>query len=792
MNIKRMGRWFLYFIGFLVLIIACLVLGLWWSMRASLPLLDGEASLARLKQPVRVERDNLGVPTVRGVERSDIARATGFLHAQERFFQMDLMRRTAAGELSELLGAGMLPHDRSMRIHRLRAVARRVVETTPSGDAQIMEAYVEGVNAGLEALRARPPEYLLLRSKPAPWLPEDSVLAALAMFVFLQDENGEQDAAMDLLRTVLPPAAFDFFVPIGTDWDAPLDGTVLPPPAIPTPEQFSFARLVSLAGGAAAHPSIRDDVVVGSNSWAVDGRLSKSGSALVANDMHLALRLPNTWYRMRLICQPTGQANPTVDVTGVSLPGTPAIIVGSNGSIAWAFTNSMLDTTDLVKLEVRKGQPDAYRTPDGWKPFEEYREVLKVRGGQDETLTVRSTIWGPVIAAQKDKVSYAVRWVAQLDGAVNFRLLDLERTRDVESALSLAPHSGIPIQNFVVGDRSGRIGWTVMGRLPRRHGDSGISPVSWADGTVGWDGWITPELYPRYEDPEDGLVWTANNRIAGSPDYMQAGPWVTDLGARARQIRDDLKRLKTADAKDMLAIQLDDRALFLARWQQLFLTVLSLPSSASRPDADELGTLVRNWGGRASVDSAGYRLVRGFRRQVLELVLEPITTRCRELDPQFYYPTPQAEQPVWTLLQAKPPHLLNPRFKTYEELLAAAVALLVEDLKKQGLAPREATWGERNELVVHHPLSLGLPALGRWLDIGPEQLPGDSYMPRVQSDAHGASERLAVSPGHEEQGIFHMPGGQSGHFLSPYYRAGHDAWARGSRRPSCRGPRCTS
>ncbi len=563
MNIKRVGRWLLYSVGLLIIVIGCLILGLWWSMRASLPLLDGEASLARLTRPVQVERDDLGVPTVRGADRSDIARATGFLHAQDRFFQMDLMRRTAAGELSELLGPGMLEHDRSMRLHRLRNVARQTMKTTRADEARILQAYVEGVNAGLNALGARPPEYLLLRSQPAPWLPEDSVLAALAMFVFLQDENGDEDAAMDLLKTVLPPPAFDFFVPMGTDWDAPVDGTVLPTAPIPSPEQFSFARLVSLAGGTAAPRSIRDDIVVGSNSWAVNCRLSKSGGALVANDMHLALRLPNTWYRMRLVCQPTGQASPTVDVTGVSLPGTPAIIVGSNRSIAWAFTNSMLDTTDLVKLEVRKGKPDAYRTPDGWKPFQEHREVLKIRGGQDKTLLVRSTIWGPVIAAQKDTVSYAVHWVAHLQGAVNFRLLELENIRNVESALSFAPESGIPVQNFVVGDRSGRIGWTVMGRLPRRQGDSGLSPVSWSDGAIAWDGWLAPELYPRYEDPDDGLVWTANNRIAGSPDYMQSGPWITDLGARARQIRDGLRQLKTADPQDMLAIQLDDRAIFL-------------------------------------------------------------------------------------------------------------------------------------------------------------------------------------------------------------------------------------
>jgi len=788
MNTKRIGKWLLYSVTFLVIIGVCLVLVLWFAMRASLPQFEGTASLAGLKQPVQVERDNLGVPTVKGVNRQDIARATGFLHGQERFFQMDLMRRTAAGELSELLGPALLAHDRSLRIHRLRAIAGRAARSLQPTEAELLKAYVEGVNSGLRALGARPPEYLLLRSEPMPWLPEDSVLAALSMFVFLQDENGTHDAAMDLLATVLPPAAFDFFVPIGTDWDAPLDGTILPPAPIPSPEQFSFSRLVSKADAGRARASIGEEVVLGSNSWAVDGRISGSGSALVANDMHLALRLPNTWYRMRLICQPPGQPTPTLDITGVTLPGTPAIIVGSNRFIAWAFTNSMLDTTDLIRLEVRKAEPDLYMTADGWKPVEEHRETLKVNGGENEVVTVRSTAWGPVVTAQKERVSYAVRWVTHLDGAVNFRLLELEQIRDADAALQLAPECGIPAQNFVVGDRSGKIGWTIMGRLPYRQQGLGLTPLSWVQGPGAWDGCLPPDRYPRYQDPDDGIIWTANNRIAGGPDYMQTGPWGTDLGARARQIRDGLRDLKNARPKDMLAIQLDDRAQFLARWQQLFLSVLNSPPSASRPEAEELRSLLRKWGGRASTDSAGYRLVRGFRREVVELALEPITKRCQELDQNFYYPTPQAEQPVWTLLQERPSHLLNPRFRSYDDLLAAAVDLLVRDLQEQGLRPREATWGRRNELIVHHPIGLGLPALGRWLDTPLEQLPGDSHMPRFQSSEHGASERIAVSPGHEEEGLFHMPGGQSGHFLSPYYTAGHEAWAKGKPAPFLPGP----
>jgi penicillin amidase len=489
--------------------------------------------------------------------------------------------------------------------------------------------------------------------------------------------------------------------------------------------------------------------------------------------MHLGLRLPNTWYRMRIVCEGS------LDITGVTLPGVPAVIVGSNRQIAWAFTNSMLDLTDLVVLEISPDDPHLYRTPGGWVPFKEEEETLRVRGAADEKMSIETTIWGPVLPSPAGAKKRAVRWIAQLPEAVNLGLLELERVSDIETALAVAPLCGIPTQNFVVGDRTGRIGWTLMGRLPRRIGFNGLLPVSWADGSKRWDGCLNGADYPRVVSPSDGRIWTANNRIAGSPAYLAAGPWDVDIGARARQIRDDLRAQGKFTPQDMLAIQLDERAVFLGRWRDLLLSTLELPGIARVKEAGEVRRLVQHWGGRAAVESAGYRLVRGFRNLCLELTLAPITDRCRKIDPEFGYPTRQVECSVWILLNEKPMHLLNPAFKTYDDLLVTAVEKLVADLRSQGLSPAGATWGQRNRAAVRHPLSQGIPFVGKWLDIEEEALPGDSHMPRFQAPASGASERLAVSPGHEEQGLFHMPGGQSGHFLSEYYRKGHDAWASG-------------
>ncbi len=180
--------------------------------------------------------------------------------------------------------------------------------------------------------------------------------------------------------------------------------------------------------------------------------------------------------------------------------------------------------------------------------------------------------------------------------------------------------------------------------------------------------------------------------------------------------------------------------------------------------------------------------MRGFRIMTLGMLLEPVTDRCKKVQPDFSYPSIQVEQAAWRMLQERPVNLLNPRFQNYDELLAASLDALLADLERQGLDPATATWGDRNRVRIDHPLSGALPFLGRWLDIPEEELPGDNDMPRVQSPQHGASERLAVSPGHEEDGLFEMPGGQSGHFLSPFYRAGHESWAHGGVRPLLPGP----
>lgn len=794
----RLWRWLGWGVLGLGVILATGAVGMWVALRGSLAALDGETALGGLSAPTRIERDALGVPTVRASNRVDAARALGFLHAQERFFQMDLLRRRGAGELAGLFGPALVDHDSWVRRHGLRAVARASLEQMPARHRELLEAYVAGVNGGLSALGARPPEYLLLGVRPAPWRAEDSLLVGAAMFFSLQDDRGSNDRRRGAVSRALPAAVEAFFFPDASAWDAPLDGTELPESAIPGPEAMNFAegsvaaavrlaRAEETAGGGWVGPR-RDQAagegseggwVPGSNSWGVGGEHSGTGSAMVADDMHLDLAVPNTWFRVMLRWRDETAAEAWV--VGVSLPGVPAVIVGSNGSIAWAFTNAEVDTVDVVVLETDPADADRYRTPEGWRSFEVAEENLEVRGEAPRVLKFQRTLWGPVLPDEPTGLRYAARWVVHQAGALNLRLLDLENVRDAASALALAPECGVPVQNFLVGDREGSLGWTLIGRLPKRVGFDGRRPVSWADGGCRWDGWVAPADYPRFGPSKGGRLWTANNRILGSPEYLRLGPWSTDMGARARQIRDGLEVIaRPVTELDLMRLQGDDRALFLTRWRDLLKNVLasSDPKNPRAAGWSAMLTEVEDWGGRAATNSVGYRLVRGFRGKVMQRLLEPVLARCRELDRAVDYGVGRQEGPAWTLLQKRPGHLLNPRFPTYDALLADAVDNLLEDLERQNLSVSAATWGERNQVRVQHPLSGAVPWLGRWLDMPVAPLPGDLHMPRVQGPRMGASQRLVVSPGHEASGLFHMPGGQSGHFLSPHYRAGHRAWER--------------
>ena len=786
-----------------LLLLAVLACGwYYWRVNSSLAQLDGTAPLPGLSTPVTVARDNLGVPTIRAGTRVEAARALGWLHGQDRFFQMDLLRRMAAGELSQLFGKRALPRDRANRMHGFRALAQAVVDRLPADQRTVLEAYSAGVNAGVSALRERPFEYLLLREQPAPWRAEDSILVVYAMTLDLQDEQGNYERTLMTLRDELGLEAVAFFAPGLTPDDAALDGTKGALAPMPGPQAIDLRKQKmgaaptrmdvsvlaardgwSQAGAPLAFPFAPSDpdAVPGSNAFALAGAHTASGAALLANDMHLDHGVPNIWYRASL--EYAGRI-----VTGVTLPGTPAVVAGSNGSVAWGFTNAYVDTGDLVIVEVNSIAPTLYKSPDReeFLTFESRQHTIQVRDEKPVEVEYRWTIWGPIVGTNDRRQPLAFRWVAHDPAVTDFGLLGMEEAATVAAGLKVAHRAGIPAQNMLLADKSGAIAWTIAGRVPKRVGYDGRLPVSWTFGDRKWNGYLSSEETPVVTGDNSsvqGRIWSANQRHVGGGALARLGDGAYARPPRAAQIRDGLASLERAAPKDLLAVQLDDRALFLERWHRLLMEVLTPEVIAQKKARGALRSFSEKWEGRASVDAVSYRLVREFRTAVYGRVFPPIFQSCVDAFPNFNSRELQLEGALWTMLREKPPHLLNPEFTSWNDLLVAAADDVIRITDKQGVTLPQGNWGWRNRARIWHPFSITSSWLGHWLNMPADPLPGDSDMPRVQSPGHGASERLVVSPGREHEGIFHMPGGQSAHPMSPFYRAGHQAWVRGEATP---------
>jgi penicillin amidase len=770
-----MRRWLkrLLWAGAVLGAVALVVIGVAWTLlRGSLAPLDGDVPLSGLQAPVSIQRDALGVVTIDAASQADAMRALGMVHAQERYFEMDLMRRAAAGELSELFGAAAVDVDKRMRVHRLRARTDAHLAEALGDQADVLQAYVDGVNHGVGALRVRPWPYLLLRQQPVAWTRTDSILTGLAMYADLQDPANQNELAMRRIRDVAPPALYALLSHDGSEWDAPLFGEARGNAILPGKDVLD---LRSDAPTAPAQAPAEADVH-GSNNFAVAGALTADGRAIVADDMHLGLRAPSLWFRVRLRYPDTQAAGGKVDVSGFSLPGLPAVVVGSNGHVAWGFTNSYIDTADF--------RPVAANEPG----VTVHEERIRVANAPAVRFRVRETAWGPILHERPDGSGQALRWTAQLPGAVRLDFADMARAADLDDALKIADRAGIPTQNLLLADSHGRIAWRLLGARPDRAADcppdgfTTTAPPSCAP----WP--IRSDAAPALIDPPSHRLWTANGRVLDGAELAVAGDAGYDLGARGRQIRDDLNARQRFSERDLLAIQLDDRAVLMERWYRLMREVVS---HSDDPALKRLEAATREWNGRATADSVSYRVARGFRGKLLDAVSVGLLAQAKAtLGEDYLEPRmPQLEGVLWPLVTERPMHLLPPPYESWEGLLADTARELEKDLAEQGPSLAERTWGERNTANICHPISRALPGFARpWLCMPADPLPGDSNLPRVQGPNFGASQRMVVSPGHEADGIIHMPGGQSGHPLSPFWGAGHEDWAKGTPTPFLPGP----
>ncbi|MGI9015342.1 MAG: penicillin acylase family protein [Phycisphaerales bacterium] len=745
--------------------------------------MNGTVPIDGLDATVTITRDALGIPTIRGENILDVITAQGFIHAQDRFFQMDLGRRYAVGELAALIGPELVSTDERMRRLGLREVARTSIKALDAKHLAFLEHYTNGVNAGLRDLSTPPLEYTFLRAAPAPWQVEDSLLVILSMWDALNQSIDDERMYIQL-HDALSEELLTFLTPIATRFDSPLlppsgevgDNNEYTPLAIPSVEVMNVRRQSHawldqemMGDGDNVYAQLvppHREIVPGSNCWAVAGSRSTHGGAILANDPHLLLSAPVAWYRVELEW-------PDGELRGVSLPGVPAIVIGSNGHVSWGFTNTTADFQDLVIIEPDPNDPARYLTPEGSEPFLIRNEVLHVRDAQQRNVQVRTTRWGPMIDAV-----HALRWTALDDGAVDIALADIVDARTVEDAVAVLRRWKGPSQNAIVADKDGRIGWVVTGALPKRRGFSGALPVSWADGRAGWDGNIPEHERPMVLDPPNGVIYTANNRTV-STAQCKGFASVFPLGVRASRIAELFTKMNHIDEQGMLAMQLDTRV-HLLDWYHARALELTENNAELRP----INVILRSWNGCADIDQQAFTFLRAFHSLVRQRIFGPMIQAAA--GGRVHYSWMSSEEPLRRILEEQPMHLLHAKYDSYDALLINAVNDTIATLGGIDAIP---TWGEMNIAEIQHPATAAAPQqLARTLAMPRDPLPGHYWALRVAAPSFGASMRMVVSPGHEDAAILHMPTGQSGHPLSPHFRDMQDAWVDGSPSPFRAGP----
>ncbi|TVQ56536.1 MAG: penicillin acylase family protein [Phycisphaerales bacterium] len=745
---------------------------------------DQNTIAASVLAEVTIERDEYAVPRITAESFGDAIYALGRVHAQDRYFQMDGMRRLAAGELAELFGRSMLQNDRDYRPYRFRQIAQQVVANLGDDELAILQRYTDGVNEALDDMEQKPFEYAALNLEVTPWRPEDTVLNMLIMFDMLHMEAGFERQAT-LWRDAFPMPLVDFLLTDVGMFDTLADGSRSrhSPHEIPGPDVFDLRDHAHVFDSSEPETLIAQDVtpalpnVWGSNNWAVDASRSANGeAAILVNDPHLGLTLPGAWHRASLHWN-GGEWH------GMTLPGAPAIIIGSNGHLAWGVTNMMGDFQDLILIETDPDDSDQYLTPDGPEPFGEVVEEIKIRGEGVERLTLRTTRWGVVRDHRLLDRPVVLKWTALHPEMVNLDLMRMAHARTLEEGIEIMGDWYGPAQNVLIASRDGRIGWVTSGYLPKRVGFCGRFAESWANPGIGWDGPIDEDDRPMIIDPPNGVLLTANNRTMPAEQARTIGGIWADA-SRARRIAELLDRQENFSEEDLYAMQLDSRVKLMDFYAELTEKTLANITPENDEIAEVIATAleeVRAWDGHAEPDSRGLPLLGAIRTALLRQATRPIVEVGRTKHRALVYSWLNRETPVRQLLIERPEHLLGPHWSSWEELIETTILQTVESAAEAETLRQ--TWGESNTLIAQHPIASMMPGGGDRLNLPSVPHPGHTSAIRVAGQSFGVSCRLVVAPGREEAGFANLPAGQSGDPRSPHYRDHFESWRDGRPMP---------
>jgi penicillin G amidase len=751
------------------------------KLRASAPKLEQNVTLKGLDAPVTIDFDQFGVPTIKAKSRLDAMRGLGYVSARDRLFQMDLLRRAAGGRLTEIFGKAVLKMDTNQRIIGCNRVAPKVVSKLPADQREVLEAYSEGVNAFISQPQSRPFECRLLKYQPEQWNSESSVLTLLQMFQNLTAEEEPKRRTLAIIEKTLPKEVMEFLTPEDGPYLTLLGwGSHSHQPVTPLP----VAELAKLMREEKAEPEKKIVKTEGmttsaSNCWAVDKSKTANGRAILSNDMHTGLSVPNLWYRVRLCYD-------DVDLCGVIIPGIPMVLAGSNKRIAWGLTNMLGGCLDLAPIEIDPEQPDHYLTPEGPRPFELIKEPIKRKIGDFVDTAVKTTIWGPVLEKPLMGQPVAMRWTAHDPESVDFGLMHMEKARTVEEAVPVINRFYGPPLNVLVADERGRIAYTMCGKFPARSNGA----MNFATAGKAWSEYIPADELPRLVESQNGFLVNANNLSVGSEyPYLLGNGFPQSY--RAYRIAERLRDMSNVTEAEMFDLQADTVCEIYEFYKHLALDALTEQDVAGDPELKIVLHAIQTWDGKAEVDSLGLVFLTYFRESLAQSVFTPILRRCAEADENFVYAWPNLDTPLRMILKEQPVDLLPGRYATWEQFIAGmlkdGIRQLKEERKLRSL--ENLNWGKLNKAEIFHPLAQQDRSFaGRLFNMPEDPLPGCVFSVCSSEPGYGASIRLVVTPGQESAGVLHITCGQSGHPLSPHYDDQNEYWVRHERLPFLPGP----
>jgi penicillin amidase len=768
----------LWMVAILLLALLGIVGWLYSIAHSALPQLDGTLSITGLKAPVQVVRDAHGFPTIEAANLDDLFFAQGYVTAQDRLWQMDILRRAAGGELAEIVGESLVKQDQEQRILGLRLAAESGVKALSARDRGYLDDYSRGVNAFMKSHRDRLSlEFRLLKYQPKPWTATDCLLIGARMVQDLNHYSYARALEHEKIAAKLgPELTADLYVNSSWRDRPPTDmarGLEEAPPGLKNEEDDDEE-----VGEPVGQPDKLISSVLaseaelfrpGSNDWVVSGSHTVSGKPLLSNDMHLDHQMPNLWFAAHL---KSGNFN----VAGVTLPGVPFVIVGHNEKIGWGFTNVGPTVEDVYIEEFN--QQGQYKTPSGWRDAVHHQEVIHVKDKPDEKLDVVTTRHGPVITelVPGETRKLALRWTLYDGMSLPFFDVDsAEKWDDFRAAFS---NLSAPGQNVMYADVDGNIGYQATGKVPERAGD-GALPVSGADNAHEWKSYIPFDEMPHIYDPPTGILATANGRIAPTR-YTHAISTEWDAPWRTERIYRVLESGKKFSAGDMLTLQMDISSAFDRFCAEKFVYALDHAKASAR--AKKAADILRDWDGRMTVDSAAPTIETRSRRELMRLILEPKLGSADGAAPGAltWKSYRWSMNTVWleNVLAKQPPRWLPSGYSDYQALLVTAV----ENVLKKPDVPADVSkwkWGNEHVLEIEHPILSKLPIAGRFTGPGAHPLNGSEYTVRAGGRSFGSSERLTWNMADFDHSTLNLVTGESGVFLSPYYMDEWPAWYGG-------------